>query len=93
MEITLTAEQEALIRHAITCGRFERAEDAIAEALLLWEERETRRLGFLASLDEAEASFVRGGGTAITPAAMQKLAEDVKCRGRERFAATGLPTA
>jgi Arc/MetJ-type ribon-helix-helix transcriptional regulator len=32
MEIRLTADQEAFVRHAIESGRFHRAEDAVEEA-------------------------------------------------------------
>jgi putative addiction module CopG family antidote len=86
VEITLTPDQEAFVRQAIENGRFDRAEDAITEALLLWEEREARRLEFLASLDEAETSLDRGEGIPITRESMQALAEDVKRRGRQHLA-------
>jgi putative addiction module CopG family antidote len=42
MEVDLTADQREFIRQAIETGRFHRAEDAVREALLLWEERECR---------------------------------------------------
>jgi antitoxin ParD1/3/4 len=87
MEITLTPDQEAFVRQAIKSGRFDRAEDAVTEALLLWEERERLRSEFLISLDEAEASLDRGEGIPITRESMRELAEDVKRRGRERLAA------
>jgi putative addiction module CopG family antidote len=87
MDITLTSDQEAFIRKAFESGRFDRVEDAVTEALLLWEEREARRAEFLASLDEAEASIERGEGIPITRESMRALAEDVKRRGRERLAA------
>ncbi len=38
---------------------------------------------FLASIDEAEASLVRGEGRPVTPGSMQALAEDVKRRGAD----------
>ncbi len=87
MHITLTRTQEVFIRQAIESGRFERAEDAMAEALLLWEEREAARDAFLASLDEADASIERGEGISITRESMQALADDVKRRGRTRMTA------
>jgi len=40
MTVELTPAQEALIQKAITNGRFTRAEDAVSEALILWEEHE-----------------------------------------------------
>lgn len=84
MEVRLTPDQEAFIRQAIQTGRFERAEDAVTEALLLWEDREVLRSAFLASLDDAKASIARGDGTPITQASMRALADDVKRRGRDR---------
>lgn len=86
MEVRLTPDQEAFVRQAIESGRFERAEDAVEEALALWEERERRRVEILASIDAAEASLARGEGIAITPESMRELAEEVKQRGRARLA-------
>ncbi len=86
MEITLSQEQEAFVRQAIETGRIDRAEDAVTEALLLWEERERLRSEFLTSLDEARDSIARGEGIPITQASMLALTEDVKRRGRERLA-------
>ncbi|HVC00343.1 MAG TPA: hypothetical protein VNJ12_13575 [Candidatus Dormibacteraeota bacterium] len=91
MEITLTPDQEAFVRQAIKTGRLQRPEDALAEALLLWEEHELQRSEFLSSLDAAESSLDRGEGVPITPDSMRALAEDVKRRGRERFTAQRQP--
>jgi Arc/MetJ-type ribon-helix-helix transcriptional regulator len=55
-----------LIRQAIKGGRFDRPEEAIKEALLLWEERELVRSEFLGSLDKAEASLDQREGIVIT---------------------------
>jgi putative addiction module CopG family antidote len=87
MTFELTPTQEAFIRQAVASGRFARAEDAVTEALLLWEERERHRAEFLATLDDAEASLDRGDGNPITPDTMRALANDVKRSGRERLAA------
>jgi putative addiction module CopG family antidote len=87
MEVHLTADQEAFIRDAIETGRFQRKEDAVKEALSLWEERERKRAEFLATLDEAKASIARGEGRPITEQSMRELAEEVKQRGRARLAA------
>ena len=40
MEVHLTHDQEAFIRQAIQTGRLLREEDAVREAMSLWEERE-----------------------------------------------------
>ncbi len=87
MEISLTSDQKAFVREAIASGRLHHEEDAVQEALALWEERERRRAEFLASLDDARASLARGEGRVITEESMHKLAEDVKERGRLRLAA------
>jgi putative addiction module CopG family antidote len=47
MEVHLTPDQEAFIRQAVETGRFHRSEDAVAEALSLWEERERARTEIL----------------------------------------------
>jgi len=88
MEVRLTANQEAFIRQAIETGRLHHEEDAVEEAMLLWEERERRRLEILASVDKAEASLARGEGRRITTyEEVAQLAGDVKRRGMARLAA------
>jgi putative addiction module CopG family antidote len=87
MEVSLTPDQEAFIRQAIESGRFHREEDAVREALSLWEERERKRAEFLATLDDAKASLARGEGRIITQQSMRELAEEVKQRGLARITA------
>ena len=87
MEITLSADQRAFARQAIESGRLHSEEDAVQEALALWEERERRRMEFLASLDAARAALARGEGRVITEESVRELVEDVKRRGRARLAA------
>jgi Arc/MetJ-type ribon-helix-helix transcriptional regulator len=82
MEVQLTADQTAFVRQAIASGRLRGEEDAIREALLLWEERERTRAEILAAVDEAELSLARGEGSAVTRESMLELAESVKQRGR-----------
>jgi Arc/MetJ-type ribon-helix-helix transcriptional regulator len=86
MEVHITPDQEAFIRHALETGRLQREEDAVREAMLLWEERERRRMEILASVDKAEASLARGEGRRLTTheEALQ-LADDVKQRGMTRL--------
>jgi putative addiction module CopG family antidote len=86
MEVRLTPDQEAFIQRAIETGRFHRVEDAVREALSLWEERERRRAEILAAVDVAEASLARGEGRNITEQSMRELASEVKKRGRARLA-------
>ena len=87
MEVQLTSDQMAFVRQAIQSGRLSREEDAVEEALSLWEERERTRAELLAAVDEAEASLARGEGRIITKESMRQLAEEVKQRGRARLAA------
>lgn len=68
-------------------ARLRREEDAVKEALSLWEERERRRAGIIAAVDAAEASLARGEGRVITRESMRELVEGVKQRGRARLAA------
>jgi Arc/MetJ-type ribon-helix-helix transcriptional regulator len=68
-------------------GRIEREEDAVREALALWEERERKRAEFLATLHDARSSLDRGEGIPITEESMRGLAGEVKRRGLARLAA------
>ena len=92
MEVQLTSDQEAFIRHAIETGRLQRKEDAVQEAMSLWEDRERRRLELLAAVDQAEASLARGEGRRITThEEVAQLASDIKRRGMARLAAEQNP--
>lgn len=91
MDVHMTPDQRAFVREAIASGRFRSEEDAIQEALTLWEERERARAELLADIDAAEASLARGEGRTITQETMRALAGDVKQRGRARLAAEPVP--
>lgn len=86
MNVELTADQRAFVAKAIESGRFSREEEAIGEALALWERRERRRLEIVAMIEEAEASLARGEGILITEESMKTLAEEAKQRLRRRIA-------
>jgi hypothetical protein len=62
-------------------------EEAVREALVLWEERERQRIELRAMIDDAKASLARGEGRVITQESMRELASDVKQRGRARLMA------
>lgn len=85
MDVHLTPDQKAFARRAIESGRLHSEQDAVQEALALWEERERQRTEFLLTLDEARASLARGEGRVITQESMHKLADEVKERGRARL--------
>ena len=88
MEVRLTPDQEAFVRQGIAAGRFQSEADAVAEALLLWEERERTRAEILAAVDSAEASLAQGEGRVIeSEQHARNLANEVKRRGRARLQA------
>lgn len=87
MNVELTPDQRAFVQKAIEDGRFSREEEAIQEALALWEERERRRIEILAMLDEADAELARGEGIPITQESMKALADEIKQRLRRRIPA------
>jgi putative addiction module CopG family antidote len=84
MKVNISPDQKAFIREAIENGRFRSEEDALQEALALWEERERARSEILAAVDKAEDSIARGEGRIITRSSMRALAKEVKRRGRAR---------
>lgn len=87
MQIDLTPDQKAFARRAIEAGRLHSEEDAVQEALALWEERERRRAEFLLTLDDARASLARGEGRVMTQESMRQLSSEIKERGRARLLA------
>jgi Arc/MetJ-type ribon-helix-helix transcriptional regulator len=87
MDVQLTPDQKAFARRAVESGRLHNEEDAVQEALALWEERERQRAELLMTLDDARASLARGEGLVITPESMRELAKEVKERGRARLIA------
>ncbi len=82
MEVQFTPEQEAFIRQAIASGRLHRPEEAIQQALSLWERQERSRLGMLAALDEAEADLQTGQYTDHTDESLPLLAQQLKAEAR-----------
>ncbi len=87
MEVLLTFDQKAFASRAVEAGRLRSEEDAVQEALALWEERERRRMEFQATIDEARASLARGEGRVITPESMRELSAEIRERGRARLIA------
>jgi len=88
MEVHLTDDQRAFIREAVETGRLRREEDAVQEAMSLWEERERRRIEILTAVDRSEASLSRGEGRTVSSReGTSQLAEDVKRRALARLPA------
>lgn len=87
MDVDLTPDQRAFARRAIESGRLQSEQEAVREALALWEERERQRAEFLLTLGDARASLTRAEGRAITQESVRQLAAEVKERGRARLLA------
>ena len=85
MKVELNPDQEAFIRQAIKDGRVASTEDAVQEALRLWEYRERRRGEILAAVEAAEALIDHGEGLAMNEESIRKLSAEVKRRGRTRL--------
>jgi Arc/MetJ-type ribon-helix-helix transcriptional regulator len=82
MEVQFTPEQEAFVRQAIQSGRLKRAEDAIQQALFLWEKQERNRVEILSALDEAEVNLEAGGFDDYTDETLPLLAQQLKTEAR-----------
>jgi len=94
VEVQLTLDQAAFVRQTMDTGRLRAEEEAVQEAMPLWEERERRRLEILVAADQAEASLAPGEGRRITTLdGMTQLAADIKRRGMAKLAARQNPRA
>jgi Arc/MetJ-type ribon-helix-helix transcriptional regulator len=82
MEIQLTPAQEAFLRQAIESGRIHHAEEALQQALSLWETRERSRIEILSALDEAEADLKTGSFSDYNDASLPRLGEELKREAR-----------
>ncbi len=87
MNLDWTSDQIAFARRAVAAGRLQKEEDAVREAMALWEERERKRLEFEVSLMAAEASVARGEGRELTQESMRQMSVDSRERGMARLAA------
>ena len=87
MDITLTPEQNDVVRQAVESGRIHDSLQAMQQAMALWVQRERRRAELVASLDVAEASLVRGDGIAITRESMDTMVHDIMERCARRLSA------
>jgi putative addiction module CopG family antidote len=86
MQVQLTPEQSSFVDLGIQEGRFRDPEEAVRQALALWEKRERARVQLFASLDLAERSLDAGGGETYTAETLHELVESVKQRGSARLA-------
>ena len=88
MEVQLTDDQKAFVRQGIEMGRYSHEEDALREALSLWEERERYLAEIRAAIDIAKASAARGAGRTISSREESaQLVDEIRIRGMARLAA------
>lgn len=81
MQIELTPAQNSFVELGIQEGRFRDRDEAVRQALALWERRERERLELLSSLDSAERALDAGEGEEYTPETLDALVESVRKRG------------
>ena len=86
MQIELTPAQVSFVELGIREGRFRDREEAVRQALELWEKRERARVELLTSLDRAEEALNSGEGEEYTAETLGILNDAVKVRGRSRLA-------
>ena len=82
MEVQLTPDQEAFVRQAIDSGRLPHAEEAVQQALSLWESRERSRVEILCALDEAESDLAVGNFSDYSEESLPRLAQELKREAR-----------
>jgi putative addiction module CopG family antidote len=86
MQVELTPEQNSFVSLGIQEGRFIDSDEAVRQALALWEKRERVRIELLASLDLAEQSLELGEGETYTSDTLHNLVDSVQKRGMARLA-------
>jgi putative addiction module CopG family antidote len=86
MQVELTPAQSSFVDLGIQEGRFRDSEEAVKQALALWEKRERARFELLASLDLAEQSLDAGEGETYTGETLHELVESVETRGMAKLA-------
>ncbi len=81
MQIELTPAQNSFVELGIQEGRFQSRDEAVRQALALWEKRERERLELMGSLDSAERALDAGEGEEFSPETLGGLVESVRKRG------------
>lgn len=85
MQILLTPEQSSFAELGIQEGRFSSPEDAVQQALAVWEKQERARIELLASLDLAEQSLDAGEGETYTARSLHDLVSSIRAHGMAKL--------
>ena len=81
MTVTLTPQLEALIREKVEAGSYRTADEVIAEALRLLDERD-RLARLRAAIAVGDAQLARGEGIPYTPELLDEIDREVDERLR-----------
>jgi Arc/MetJ-type ribon-helix-helix transcriptional regulator len=84
MEVSLTPGQKAFVKYAIESGRLQSPEEAVEEALVLWEDHERKRMEILMAIDESESDITAGRYREYTNVTLPQLAGELKREARAR---------
>jgi putative addiction module CopG family antidote len=87
MTVSLTREQEALIKEHLSTGRYASEDEVIGEALTLLQHHEKTLEKLRADVREGTKDLEQGRYSTYTDETLGDFFEDVKKRGRERLAA------
>ena len=82
MSVSLTPELERLVNEKVESGLYHTASEVVQEALGLLKERDHAREQLRAAVQEGFDQLSRGEGRAYDKISGQRLAEQIKSRGR-----------
>jgi antitoxin ParD1/3/4 len=82
MEVRLTPEQERLIQAAVAEGRYGNAEEALKDALALWQENERRLVELRALIAEGDRDLAEGRYTEYDDESIKTLADELISEAR-----------
>ena len=89
MEIQLTPEQDALVRHLVEIGRYQTPADAINIALEHWMERERARIELIEAIEQGDNDIEAGEYIDLdSREAIAEMIQGVKQRGRAELASS-----
>ena len=85
MTISLTEEQEALVRRLIARGRYKSEQEVLAAALTWFETYEEKLDALRRDIEDGIAASERGEATDYDDDALKQYLDGVKARGRAKL--------
>ncbi len=89
MNVSLTAELEALVAEKVKTGMYQTSSEVIRDGLRLLKERDEHNEALRRDVRTGFAAVERGEYTDYDARGVKRLAEKIKERGRARVAKTG----